>query len=72
MHLIVGLGNPGDKYRNNRHNIGFMGADAIASRHGFPPFREKFKGLISRGRHRRRKGPGPQAADLHEQLRRKR
>jgi PTH1 family peptidyl-tRNA hydrolase len=49
MHLIVGLGNPGDKYRHNRHNIGFMAADAIASRHGFPPFREKFKGAIAEG-----------------------
>ena len=49
MHLLVGLGNPGDKYRNNRHNIGFMAADAIARRHGFPGFREKFQGLISEG-----------------------
>ena len=49
MHLIVGLGNPGDKYRNNRHNIGFLAVDAIARRHGFPPFREKLKGLISEG-----------------------
>jgi PTH1 family peptidyl-tRNA hydrolase len=47
MQLIVGLGNPGDKYRNNRHNIGFMAADAIASRQNFPPFREKFRGLLS-------------------------
>jgi PTH1 family peptidyl-tRNA hydrolase len=49
MHLIVGLGNPGDKYRNNRHNIGFMAADAVARRHGFPGFREKFQGLITEG-----------------------
>ena len=49
MHLIVGLGNPGDKYRNNRHNIGFMAADAIASRHRFAPFRDKFKGFIAEG-----------------------
>jgi PTH1 family peptidyl-tRNA hydrolase len=49
MHLIAGLGNPGDKHRNNRHNIGFMAADAIASRNNFPPFREKFKGLMTEG-----------------------
>ena len=47
MQLLVGLGNPGEKYRNNRHNIGFMAVDAIASRHGFPPFRQKFSGLVS-------------------------
>lgn len=49
MHLIVGLGNPGDKYRHNRHNIGFMAVDAIARRHGFPGFRDKFQGLIAEG-----------------------
>ena len=49
MRLIVGLGNPGDKYKLNRHNIGFLAVDAIARRHGFPPFREKFQGLLSEG-----------------------
>ena len=49
MHLIVGLGNPGDKYSRNRHNIGFLAVEEIARRHGFPPFREKFKGLVSEG-----------------------
>lgn len=49
MQLLVGLGNPGDKYRNNRHNIGFMAIDAIARRHSFPPFRNKFAGLVSEG-----------------------
>jgi PTH1 family peptidyl-tRNA hydrolase len=49
MHLIVGLGNPGDKHSRNRHNIGFLAVEEIARRHNFPPFREKFKGLVSEG-----------------------
>ncbi len=49
MQLLVGLGNPGDKYRHNRHNIGFLAIDEIARRHRFPAFREKFQGLISEG-----------------------
>lgn len=32
MKLIVGLGNPGEKYRNNRHNAGFMVIDALAAK----------------------------------------
>lgn len=29
--IIIGLGNPGNKYENNRHNVGFMVLDAITS-----------------------------------------
>ena len=50
MKLIVGLGNPGTKYAGNRHNIGFMALDRIASDHGFTPWRSKFQGQISEGR----------------------
>jgi len=49
MLLLVGLGNPGERYRNNRHNIGFMAADEIVRRHGFPPWRKRFQGEACEG-----------------------
>ena len=49
MLLFVGLGNPGAKYAGNRHNVGFMAVDAIAKRHGFPPWRRRFQGVASEG-----------------------
>ncbi len=50
MLLLVGLGNPGSKYSNNRHNIGFMVVDEIIHRHGLGPARRKFQGDICEGR----------------------
>ncbi|SMP22388.1 aminoacyl-tRNA hydrolase [Shimia sagamensis] len=50
MKLFVGLGNPGSKYAQNRHNIGFMALDQIASDHGFAPFKGKFQGALTEGR----------------------
>ena len=47
MLLFVGLGNPGREHAAQRHNIGFMALDAIAARHGAPPFRARFQGLAS-------------------------
>ncbi len=49
MQLFVGLGNPGAKYTHNRHNVGFMALDQIATDHGFSPWRAKFDGQISEG-----------------------
>jgi PTH1 family peptidyl-tRNA hydrolase len=49
MLLFVGLGNPGEKYARNRHNVGFMAVDAIAKRHGFPPWRRRFQGVAAEG-----------------------
>lgn len=49
MLLLVGLGNPGAKYAGNRHNIGFMAADAIARAHGFGAWKKKFQGELAEG-----------------------
>src|ERR1700716_1906807 len=49
MRLFFGLGNPGAKYANNRHNIGFSVVDEIARRHGFSPWRRRFQGETSEG-----------------------
>jgi PTH1 family peptidyl-tRNA hydrolase len=49
MLILAGLGNPGAKYAGNRHNIGFMAIDDIASRYSFGPEKVKFHGLIREG-----------------------
>ena len=42
MKIIVGLGNPGKKYRNNRHNLGFMVIDKLSSDFDIPIAQKKF------------------------------
>ncbi len=49
MLLLVGLGNPGPEHAGQRHNVGFMAADAIVRRHGFSPWRKKFQGEVAEG-----------------------
>jgi PTH1 family peptidyl-tRNA hydrolase len=47
--LWVGLGNPEPGMARNRHNVGFMAIDRIAHRHGFSPWRQRFKGMTAEG-----------------------
>jgi PTH1 family peptidyl-tRNA hydrolase len=49
MLLFVGLGNPGERYVGNRHNIGFMAVQEIAKRHNIAPWRRKFQGVAVEG-----------------------
>ena len=49
MLVLVGLGNPGEKYAKHRHNVGFMAVDAVADAHGFGPARVKFQGELREG-----------------------
>ena len=49
MLLFAGLGNPEPGMLRHRHNIGFMALDRIATRHGFSPWRQRFRGLVAEG-----------------------
>ena len=47
MKLIIGLGNPGSEYLNNRHNVGFMALDNLYAHYLFENWRTKLGGLFS-------------------------
>lgn len=47
MKLIVGLGNPGERYARTRHNVGFMVVEAMARAAGAAPWRRKFGSLLT-------------------------
>ena len=48
MFLLVGLGNPGKSFINNRHNIGYKVIDNIRDKYNFPDFSKKFKSEFSK------------------------
>ena len=50
MYLIVGLGNPGLKYRSTRHNMGFITLDRLSDRVGFSMEKIRFHGLTGETR----------------------
>lgn len=45
-HIVVGLGNPGEKYQKTRHNVGFMALDYISEKLNIKINRAKFKALV--------------------------
>ena len=47
--IVVGLGNPGERYRGTRHNVGYVALDAIAEKAGVKIERAACKGLTGRG-----------------------
>lgn len=50
VYIIVGLGNPGRKYENTRHNMGFIAVDLLAEKYGIKIDKIKFKALVGEGR----------------------
>ena len=48
--LVVGLGNPGEKYENTRHNVGFLTVDELAGRLDIPVQKLKYRALTNTAR----------------------
>jgi PTH1 family peptidyl-tRNA hydrolase len=48
-HIIVGLGNPGDKYYSTRHNAGFLAIDYISQKYSIKVDRVKYKAICGEG-----------------------
>lgn len=49
MKTLLALGNPGERYRDTRHNVGWWLADRLRAAWSLPPFRERGEALICEG-----------------------
>ncbi|MDR2157121.1 MAG: aminoacyl-tRNA hydrolase, partial [Clostridiales Family XIII bacterium] len=49
MYVVIGLGNPGKKYENTKHNIGFIAVDRLAGRNGIRIGKLRHKALTGEG-----------------------
>jgi PTH1 family peptidyl-tRNA hydrolase len=47
VYLVVGLGNPGEEYKNTRHNIGFMVTERLAEKLGIASLKSKFSSFVA-------------------------
>ncbi len=50
MKIVVGIGNPGKRYENTRHNLGFRVVDRLAAEHGIETSRRRFEARVGEGR----------------------
>jgi len=48
-HIVVGLGNPGEKYSRTRHNAGFLCMDYLSQKYALPKFKLRFKSTCAEG-----------------------
>jgi len=48
MHIVMGLGNPGPKYQDTRHNVGFVMVDRLARDHGKQDWKNEGKSLTAK------------------------
>ena len=69
MFIIAGLGNPGSKYEDTRHNVGFDVIDRISKEYHIAVDTRKHRALIGKRGYRRRKSDSRKTPDLYESKR---